>query len=159
MCRGRYLSMSVSVDVCICMRTSATRGRQRMRRLGGITDSMDVSWSKLRQTVKDREAWRAAVRRSQSAGRDLAAEQQQHTSAHASQCMRVPGHLANFPMAGQGPPSLKSKCGKDFFALRGDSRFQPLPQRPLLWRQMWREGCFFFFSFLRAAESGSLSVI
>ena len=65
---------SLAKTLMLGMTEGGRRGRQKVRPLDGVTDSVDMSLSKLRETAKDREAWRTAVHVAAKSGDSRATE-------------------------------------------------------------------------------------
>ena len=74
---GHLMQKADSLEKTLILEGKRRRGQQRMRWLDSLTDSVDVSLSKSKKIVKDREAWCAAVMESQRVRHDLATEEQQ----------------------------------------------------------------------------------
>ena len=87
------------------------RGRQRMRRLDGITDSMNMSLHKLQEIVKDRKAWRAAFHGVTKSQTRLSNEQQNERRARKCNCYLFPEKWVQTPRNYSGSNPQQSPLG------------------------------------------------
>ena len=111
-CFGHLMGRADSLEKTLMLGTiegRRRRGRQRMRWLNDITDSMDVSLSKLRELVMDKEAWRAAVHGVPKSWTRLSDQITTATMRGSLTCVCFGGFPAAFPrLVSASPPGLSA---------------------------------------------------